>query len=129
MNFTNFSYLILSHLILKQLLIVITFNFLLSCVLFPQVFFSPRNVVSRIRQALDILHSEVCLHLLAQTYNLTDGLQVQSHNPIYILPTNFMFCVIQVPRAMVNLVELLNVVPLRDLHKDKSLGCPTWFVK
>ncbi|XP_045919260.1 phospholipase B1, membrane-associated [Micropterus dolomieu] len=55
------------------------------------VFFSPRNVVSRIRQALDILHSEV-------------------------------------PRAMVNLVELLNVVPLRDLHKDKGLGCPTWFV-
>ncbi|XP_049917515.1 phospholipase B1, membrane-associated [Epinephelus moara] len=53
--------------------------------------FSPRNVVERIRQALDILHSEV-------------------------------------PRAIVNLVELLNIVPLRDLHKDKSLGCPTWFV-
>ncbi|XP_070776745.1 phospholipase B1, membrane-associated-like [Enoplosus armatus] len=55
------------------------------------VFFSPRNVVARIRQALDILHSEV-------------------------------------PRAIVNLVELLNIVPLRDLHKDNSLGCPTWFV-
>lgn len=34
----------------------------------------------------------------------------------------------EVPRAVVNLVELLNVVPLRDLHKDPSLGCPTWFV-
>ncbi|GAA6213375.1 phospholipase B1, membrane-associated-like [Lates japonicus] len=55
------------------------------------VFFSPRNVVIRIQQALDILHSEV-------------------------------------PRAIVNLVELLNIVPLRDLHNDKSLGCPTWFV-
>ncbi|XP_039992557.1 phospholipase B1, membrane-associated isoform X1 [Xiphias gladius] len=55
------------------------------------VFFSPRNVVSRIRQALDMLHSEV-------------------------------------PRAIVNLVELLNIVPLRDLHRDKTLGCPTWFV-
>ncbi|XP_035529318.1 phospholipase B1, membrane-associated [Morone saxatilis] len=55
------------------------------------IFFSPSNVVGRIRQALDILHSEV-------------------------------------PRAIVNLVELLNIVPLRDLHSDKTLGCPTWFV-
>ncbi|KAM9777533.1 phospholipase B1, membrane-associated-like [Neosynchiropus ocellatus] len=55
------------------------------------LYFSPRNVVERIRQALDLLHSEV-------------------------------------PRAVVNLIELLNIVPLRDLHKDKSLGCPTWFV-
>ncbi|KAF7201575.1 phospholipase B1, membrane-associated isoform X2 [Nothobranchius furzeri] len=54
--------------------------------------FSPRNVVSQIQQALDILHSEV-------------------------------------PRAVVNLVELLSITPLRDLHKDKSLGCPTWFVE
>ncbi|XP_026161753.1 phospholipase B1, membrane-associated-like isoform X2 [Mastacembelus armatus] len=56
------------------------------------IFFSPSNVVNRIRLGLDILHSEV-------------------------------------PRAIVNLVELLNIVPLRDLHKDKSLGCPTWFVR
>ncbi|CAJ1073349.1 phospholipase B1%2C membrane-associated [Xyrichtys novacula] len=55
------------------------------------VYFSPRNVVSRIREALDILHREV-------------------------------------PRAIVNLVELLDIVPLRDLHSDKTLGCPTWFV-
>ncbi|XP_060919443.1 phospholipase B1, membrane-associated [Labrus mixtus] len=55
------------------------------------VFFSPRNFVARIRQALDILHSEV-------------------------------------PRAIVNLVELLEMIPLRDLHNDPSLGCPTWFV-
>lgn len=40
-----------------------------------------------------------------------------------------MFCVIQVPRAIVNLVELLNIVPLRDLHSDKTLDCPTWFVR
>ncbi|KAM9842921.1 phospholipase B1, membrane-associated [Aulostomus maculatus] len=55
------------------------------------IFFSPRNVVARIRRALDLLHNEV-------------------------------------PRALVNLVELFNIVPLRDLHQDKSLGCPTWFV-
>lgn len=40
-----------------------------------------------------------------------------------------MFCVIQVPRAIVNLVELLNIVPLRDLHSDKTLRCPTWLVR
>ncbi|XP_062254116.1 phospholipase B1, membrane-associated [Platichthys flesus] len=54
------------------------------------VFFSARNVADRIREALDILHSEV-------------------------------------PRAIVNLVEMLPVEALRDLHSDKSLGCPTWF--
>ncbi|XP_029973344.1 phospholipase B1, membrane-associated-like [Salarias fasciatus] len=52
---------------------------------------SPYNVVNNIRQALDILHSEV-------------------------------------PRAIVNLVELLNIVPLRGLHLDSSLECPTWLV-
>ncbi|XP_075963706.1 phospholipase B1, membrane-associated-like [Anarhichas minor] len=55
------------------------------------IVFSPRNVVDRIRQALDILHSEV-------------------------------------PRAIVNLIEVLNILPLRDLHYDTTLGCPTWFV-
>ncbi|XP_017266887.1 phospholipase B1, membrane-associated isoform X2 [Kryptolebias marmoratus] len=53
---------------------------------------SPSNVVSRIRQALDLLHNEV-------------------------------------PRAIVNLVELFNIVPLRDLHKNKLLNCPTWLVR
>ncbi|XP_072313550.1 phospholipase B1, membrane-associated [Eucyclogobius newberryi] len=56
------------------------------------VILSPRNVIARIRSALDILHREV-------------------------------------PRAVVNLVELLNIVPLRDLHQDTSLGCPSWFVR
>ncbi|KAA0711169.1 Phospholipase B1, membrane-associated [Triplophysa tibetana] len=35
---------------------------------------------------------------------------------------------LQVPRAMVNLVELLHLVPLRRLHQDPSIGCPTWLV-
>lgn len=42
---------------------------------------------------------------------------------------NVLFSVIQVPRAIVNLVELMNIVPLRELHSNKTLGCPTWFVK
>ncbi|XP_004082532.3 phospholipase B1, membrane-associated [Oryzias latipes] len=53
--------------------------------------YSARNVVTRISQALDILHNEV-------------------------------------PRAIVNLVEMLYIPPLRELHTDPSLGCPTWFV-
>ncbi|KAJ3612866.1 hypothetical protein NHX12_019123 [Muraenolepis orangiensis] len=56
------------------------------------VFFSPKNVVGRVQEALDILHKEV-------------------------------------PRAMVNLVELMHIVPLRELHQEKSLRCPTFFVK
>ncbi|CAL8290008.1 unnamed protein product [Gadus morhua 'NCC'] len=56
------------------------------------VFFSPENVVGRVREALDLLHKEV-------------------------------------PRAMVNLVELMHIVPLRELHQEKSLKCPTFFVK
>ncbi|KAI1895188.1 hypothetical protein AGOR_G00103740 [Albula goreensis] len=55
------------------------------------IYFSPENIVSRIREALDILHNEV-------------------------------------PRALVNLVELMHIVPLRRLHQDSSLKCPTWLV-
>ncbi|XP_053366028.1 phospholipase B1, membrane-associated [Clarias gariepinus] len=35
----------------------------------------------------------------------------------------------QVPRVLVNLVELFNIVPLRQLHQDFSLLCPTWLVE
>ncbi|KAK7903960.1 hypothetical protein WMY93_016567 [Mugilogobius chulae] len=35
----------------------------------------------------------------------------------------------EVPRAIVNLVELLNILPLREFHQDASLGCPSWFVR
>nr|XP_023680577.1 phospholipase B1, membrane-associated-like [Paramormyrops kingsleyae] len=55
------------------------------------VYFSANNFVSRIQQALDILHKEV-------------------------------------PRALVNLVELLHIIPLRRLHQIPSLNCPTWLV-
>ncbi|KAI2654363.1 Phospholipase B1, membrane-associated [Labeo rohita] len=34
----------------------------------------------------------------------------------------------EVPRALVNLVELLDITPLRRFHQDPSLGCPTWLV-
>lgn len=35
----------------------------------------------------------------------------------------------EVPRAIVNLVELFHITPLRELHQDSTLGCPSWFVK
>ncbi|XP_026197625.1 phospholipase B1, membrane-associated-like [Anabas testudineus] len=35
----------------------------------------------------------------------------------------------EVPRALVNVVEPLHIIPLREMHKDKSLKCPTWLVK
>ncbi|KAG9268279.1 phospholipase B1, membrane-associated-like [Astyanax mexicanus] len=34
----------------------------------------------------------------------------------------------EVPRALVNLVEPLYIIPMRKLHLDSSLGCPTWVI-
>ncbi|XP_062864135.1 phospholipase B1, membrane-associated isoform X2 [Trichomycterus rosablanca] len=35
----------------------------------------------------------------------------------------------EVPRALVNVVELFDIVILRQLHQTSGLGCPTWLVK
>ncbi|XP_060790814.1 phospholipase B1, membrane-associated [Neoarius graeffei] len=35
----------------------------------------------------------------------------------------------EVPRVLVNLMELLNTVLVRQLHQRSSLGCPTWLFK
>ncbi|XP_068433215.1 phospholipase B1, membrane-associated-like [Clinocottus analis] len=34
----------------------------------------------------------------------------------------------EVPRALVNLIETLHISPLREMHIDTSLKCPTWLV-
>ncbi|XP_034555910.1 phospholipase B1, membrane-associated-like [Notolabrus celidotus] len=34
----------------------------------------------------------------------------------------------QVPRALVNLIEPLHILPLREMHLDASTKCPTWLV-
>ncbi|XP_077444053.1 phospholipase B1, membrane-associated-like [Stigmatopora argus] len=34
----------------------------------------------------------------------------------------------EVPRALVNLIEPLHIIPLREMHLDASLKCPTWLV-
>ncbi|KAG5265671.1 hypothetical protein AALO_G00245020 [Alosa alosa] len=55
------------------------------------LYFSTANIVSRVKEALDILQAEV-------------------------------------PRVFVNLVEVMNIVPLRQLHLDTSVNCPTFLV-
>ncbi|CAL8314792.1 unnamed protein product [Lota lota] len=35
----------------------------------------------------------------------------------------------EVPRALVNLVEVLHITPLRFMHSNPSVRCPTWLVK
>ncbi|XP_008311698.1 phospholipase B1, membrane-associated [Cynoglossus semilaevis] len=35
----------------------------------------------------------------------------------------------EVPRALVNLVEPMFISPLKEMHTDPSLNCPTWLVK
>ncbi|XP_028295840.1 phospholipase B1, membrane-associated-like [Gouania willdenowi] len=34
----------------------------------------------------------------------------------------------QVPRAFVNLIEPLHITPLREMHLNSSVNCPTWLV-
>ncbi|XP_028460437.1 phospholipase B1, membrane-associated [Perca flavescens] len=34
----------------------------------------------------------------------------------------------EMPRALVNLVEPLHIIPLREMHSDTSLKCPTWLL-
>jgi len=35
----------------------------------------------------------------------------------------------EVPRTLVNLVEVLHIIPLREMHIGPSVNCPTWLVK
>ncbi|XP_017311278.2 phospholipase B1, membrane-associated isoform X1 [Ictalurus punctatus] len=57
--------------------------------------------------------------------------------PLFYSPENFVkqiqvaldFLHSEVPRAIVNLVEPLHITPLRAMHQDSSLGCPTWLVR
>ncbi|XP_054617588.1 phospholipase B1, membrane-associated-like isoform X1 [Dunckerocampus dactyliophorus] len=35
----------------------------------------------------------------------------------------------EVPRALVNLIEPIHITPLREMHLNSSLKCPTWLVE
>ncbi|XP_047657809.1 phospholipase B1, membrane-associated-like isoform X2 [Tachysurus fulvidraco] len=57
--------------------------------------------------------------------------------PLYYSPENFMkriqvaldFLHSEIPRVIVNLVEPLHIIPLRVMHQNTTLGCPTWLVR
>ncbi|XP_060771706.1 phospholipase B1, membrane-associated-like [Neoarius graeffei] len=58
-------------------------------------------------------------------------------NPLHYSPENFVkhiqealdFLHAEVPRVIVNLVEPLHITPLRAMHQNATLGCPTWLVR
>ncbi|KAM9435049.1 phospholipase B1, membrane-associated-like isoform 1-T1 [Clarias gariepinus] len=58
-------------------------------------------------------------------------------NPLHYSPENFLkriqlaldFLHSEVPRAIINLVEPLHITPLRAMHLNVTLGCPTWLVR
>ncbi|KAM3594481.1 uncharacterized protein V6R79_008609 [Siganus canaliculatus] len=58
----------------------------------------------------------------------TDSIALSPRNVVLNIQNALDILHQQVPRAIVNLVEMLNVVPLRELHNDSTLGCPTWLV-
>lgn len=87
-------------------------------------------MVGRIQKALDILHREVCFFCLFVCLFIFKSMYFAPFTVVSeCVFQSFCFVPIQVPRAIINLVELLNIVPLRQLHQDKTLGCPTWFVR
>ncbi|XP_073784669.1 phospholipase B1, membrane-associated isoform X1 [Danio rerio] len=65
--------------------------------------------------------NDLCAHCSDTRYYSSDNIVKYIREALDILHN-------EVPRALVNLVELLDIVPLRALHKDKSNGCPTWLV-
>ncbi|XP_077095743.1 phospholipase B1, membrane-associated [Siphateles boraxobius] len=65
--------------------------------------------------------NDMCAHCSDTRYYSPDNIVKYIREALDILHN-------EVPRALVNLVELLELVPLRRLHQDPSLGCPTWLV-
>ncbi|XP_067311532.1 phospholipase B1, membrane-associated [Pseudorasbora parva] len=65
--------------------------------------------------------NDMCAHCFDTRYYSPDNIVKYIREALDILHN-------EVPRALVNLVELLDIVPLRRLHQVTSLGCPTWLV-
>ncbi|XP_048047269.1 phospholipase B1, membrane-associated isoform X1 [Megalobrama amblycephala] len=65
--------------------------------------------------------NDMCAHCSDSRYYSPDNIVKYIREALDILHN-------EVPRALVNLVELLDIVPLRRLHQVSSLGCPTWLV-
>ncbi|XP_043118248.1 phospholipase B1, membrane-associated [Puntigrus tetrazona] len=65
--------------------------------------------------------NDICAHCSDTLYYSADNIVKYIREGLDILHK-------EVPRALVNLVELLDIIPLRRLHQDPTLGCPTWLV-
>ncbi|XP_016303590.1 phospholipase B1, membrane-associated [Sinocyclocheilus anshuiensis] len=65
--------------------------------------------------------NDICAHCSDTRYYSPDNIVKYIREGLDILHK-------EVPRALVNLVELLDIIPLRRLHQDPTLGCPTWMV-
>ncbi|XP_021163281.2 phospholipase B1, membrane-associated, partial [Fundulus heteroclitus] len=65
--------------------------------------------------------NDVCAHC-------ENSLLFSVENYIKFLQESLDYLHKEVPRALVNLVEPLHIIPLREMHTDKSLKCPTWLV-
>uniref|UniRef100_A0A9J7WYN3 Si:ch211-214p16.3 n=1 Tax=Cyprinus carpio carpio TaxID=630221 RepID=A0A9J7WYN3_CYPCA len=65
--------------------------------------------------------NDICAHCSDTRYYSPDNIVKYIREGLDILHK-------EVPRALVNLVELLDIIPLRRLHQDPTLGCPTWLV-
>uniref|UniRef100_A0A8C2IL64 Phospholipase B1, membrane-associated n=1 Tax=Cyprinus carpio TaxID=7962 RepID=A0A8C2IL64_CYPCA len=62
--------------------------------------------------------NDICAHCSDTRYYSPDNIVKYIREGLDILHN-------EVPRALVNLVELLDIIPLRRLHQDPTLGCPT----
>ncbi|CAG09206.1 unnamed protein product, partial [Tetraodon nigroviridis] len=82
--------------------------------------YSAENYVRHIQDNLDYLHKEV-KHTCLIAYALL--------RYVFSLLWPNVFTFVKVPRALVNLVEPLYISPLRELHMDPSLKCPTLLLK
>ncbi|KAK2878753.1 hypothetical protein Q8A67_019544 [Cirrhinus molitorella] len=65
--------------------------------------------------------NDICAHCTDTRYYSPENIVKNLRQGLDILHN-------EVPRALVNLVELLDIIPLRRFHQDPSLGCPTWLV-
>lgn len=87
--------------------------------LYLQLLYSVENYTKFLQESLDYLHKEV-MHIEHLVFLIHNNYLSIRHNKAALL---------QVPRALVNLVEPLYILPLREMHVDSSLNCPTWLLK
>lgn len=127
---------IISHKSNETLRLIRSLN--LFCIL-SQLLFSAENYIRNIRESLDYLHKEVKSIEWEERVRGSYTALISMHScgaPMFSShsPSQTRCCInwtflYQVPRALVNLVEPLYINPLRELHMNPSLKCPTWLIR